>query len=647
LIGTVVNRDRLLLLRRALLILGALTAIWVVMVALTGGFAGRLGPLRISSRNPRNAVLIALLSALGVSGLTWLMGGSGTLREEWSWWERLRLVGWLRRHWLSIQHGAVLSIALAGIGRDLYRWSAALPLWLDEEMIAINIRDRSVVELAGPLWLGQSAPLGWLIVQRAAVLTLGTGELALRLVPVLFGIATIVTAVWVGRRWMGRAAAAVFVFLCSFGVWVSHYRFEVKHYSADTLCGLLLPALAIWAIETDRSRDRIRRTAIWWAAAAAGQWFANGALLVTPACALLLSGLIWRRDGRRAALISSLSGLIWLVSFGLHYELSLRHTYHSEYLRNHWAAEMVPASAGLATTTRWLVDRLEPLARNPAGTALWVSLWLSATCGFAFSVKRTLGAAFAMVPLSAFLFAAFGFIPVFERFFVWVVPALYAGVALLIDTAIRSGRDAYRSREWRRLALAIIVVVVEFHLCADIFRLAKNGLGVGPRNANHGLDDRGAVRWLMSHRRPGDALMTTIGGWPAIWWYGEIPFQGPRQGGGPSTDGSPMYEVAHVRPGPECQPRQLQDVLKNHRRVLVYLGFPDVPPGFDDLLLRNLDQFGAIAALRQFTELSRAAVIDLGVLRRDEVALSGPNRTPRNEPVHLEGCVGVRPVRRW
>jgi hypothetical protein len=53
-------------------------------------------------------------------------------------------------------------IALAGAAVDTFQWSRAAPIWLDEEMIAINIRDRSFTELAGPLWLGQSAPYGWL-----------------------------------------------------------------------------------------------------------------------------------------------------------------------------------------------------------------------------------------------------------------------------------------------------------------------------------------------------------------------------------------------------------------------------------------------------------------------------------------------------
>src|SRR5262245_49860187 len=82
-------------------------------------------------------------------------------------------------------------IGVAGAALQIYQWAGARPLWLDEEMIAVNLRDRTFAELTGTLWLAQSAPLGWLFVQRAVLITLGMRELALRLVPVLFGVATV------------------------------------------------------------------------------------------------------------------------------------------------------------------------------------------------------------------------------------------------------------------------------------------------------------------------------------------------------------------------------------------------------------------------------------------------------------------------
>jgi hypothetical protein len=66
--------------------------------------------------------------------------------------------------------------ALAGAGILIYWTSTARPLWVDEEMVLLNVRDRGFARLAGALWLDQSAPLGWLALERLALLTLGTDE---------------------------------------------------------------------------------------------------------------------------------------------------------------------------------------------------------------------------------------------------------------------------------------------------------------------------------------------------------------------------------------------------------------------------------------------------------------------------------------
>src|SRR5690606_1927619 len=96
----------------------------------------------------------------------------------------------------------VVLIALVALGADVAQWFRAAPLWLDEEMIAINIRDRSFTRLAGPLWLGQGAPFGWLVVQRAALLMFGASELSLRFFPLVAGAATVMTALWIAMRWL-------------------------------------------------------------------------------------------------------------------------------------------------------------------------------------------------------------------------------------------------------------------------------------------------------------------------------------------------------------------------------------------------------------------------------------------------------------
>ena len=637
----------------------AAAAAWAAVLELTGGFYFELGSIRLSSRRPWNAVVISLLSALAVWALSARLSSRSPLHQEWSWWQRLgsACLAPLRRQLRPYQHvisallpyqhiAAALVIGMIAIWLDLHQWLSARPLWLDEETIALNVRDRSFAELGGSLWLGQAAPFGWLVVERVAVLTLGAGEIAVRFVPVLFGIATLAAALWIGRRWLGPVGAAVLMLLSVVSQWLSHYRFEVKHYTADAFFALLLPALVIWAIEADAPAERTRRTVIWWLAAAVGLWLANGALLVTPACALFLLAARWRRDGTGAAFQVVLCGLIWLASFGVLYQLSLRDTLDNPYLAGYWQAELPAARLGLPGTLRWTLDRIQPLAINPGGTGLWVSLWVLAASGFACAGRPALGLVFATVPLSAFLFAGLRLVPLYQRLSLWIVPALYVGLALIADRVVRFGRDAYRRRQWTALILAAIVALAALRLCDDIFLRGKEDMRVArPPDNKHQLDDRAAVRWLMRQRQPGDAVMTTHLGWPAVWWYGGIPIGNTEAAGGRLPDGSAMYEVTHESVEATCGRNELGEALKDRRRVLVYLGFRDVPAGFDDLLLHRLEQLGDISAYYEFSQLSRALVIDLH-------APGAQAATPRVRPtasatVTLVGCVGVHPALRW
>jgi hypothetical protein len=637
----VITRTRLLYLYRTLAALCVLAAIWAILLWLTGGFRLDFGGIRISSQRPHNALVISLGCAAFIWLLTLLPDGRAAFLGEWAGWRQWHASRSVRiaRAWRAALLGTSALALVAFTAVDVYQWLAALPLWVDEEMIALNVRDRSVAGLAGPLWMGQSAPFGWLVLERAALTLFGTGEAAVRALALLFGLAGIGTAVWVGRRWMRPIGAAVFVLLYWISSWLAHYRFEVKHYTADALFGLMLPALAVWAIEGDEAQ-RVRRLWIWWATAAIGQFVANGALLATPACAIFLCVAIWRRDGVRAVAWFAGGWLVWLVSFGIHYLTSIRYTLNNAFLRSTWSTELIPPALGLTGVTRWFFDRLEPLALNPGGTSLWILFWASALTGFVFSGRRQLSWALAGIPASAFALAAV--VPLHQRFSIWIVPAMYAGVSLLIDRAVGSAAAAFARRQWALFAVAALVLAVQARLTSDVFIRGKADIESRLRSAlKHQLDDRAAVRWLMSQAQPGDVLVTTHLALPAVWWYGNIPLSD--QGGAGSTlrDGSPIYEVDITT---ECGSRELDDALRDRRRVLLYLGF-DVIQDFDPILLRNLSQLGDMTANAAFGELGRAAVIDLRLPPSNRIMQLQRDSVLQNAAA--DGCVSVKTARRW
>jgi hypothetical protein len=636
-------RDSAASIRRALVALALLAGLWAVVVALTGGFRLTLAGIRISSRSTTNPMLVALISTCALVGLSLRSGANwrAQVHEDLRWWANavhLRsILGWLL-------HPATLA-ALGGALLRLQDWSGGRPLWLDEQMVALNIRDRPLLGLTGALWLDQSAPLGWLATERAAMLAFGVGETALRFVPMSFGIAVLAAALWIGRRWMTTIAACVLVLLCSLGEWVFHYSLELKHYSADIFLALILPALVVWATEADSPGQRLRRAAAWWAVAAAGLWWANGALFVAPACALALVISVWRIDGRKNATVFAITGLFWLASFAAHYYLALRFTLENDRLRETWSFAMPPLGAGLLDTARWLISQTQTFTTRPGGSELTALFWVVVLAGVLFARPRLFGQLVAVVTLSMCVLAAMRLVPLYERFAIWGVPSLYLGIAFCVDAGIRAGRNAYGQRRHVRAATAALVIAAVLWLCGNV---AANGWRVihifRSDDSNHQLDDRMAVEWLLAQHERGDVVLTTRLALPAVWWYGGAPVSSPTLGGF-LRDRIPILEVDHVEQGRACHSDDLRRALLTYRRALVYLGFrfDDVPPGFDAFLLQELRRIGRVTESQRFPGVTRALVVDI-VPPRQEFARA---TTLLDSPTPTTGCISVRPARRW
>jgi hypothetical protein len=257
-------------------------------------------------------------------------------------------------------------------------------------------------------------------------------------------------------------------------------------------------------------------------------------------------------------------------------------------------------------------------------------LWIAATAGLLLTRRRILGVLFLVVPLSAFLLAAFRVVPLYDRFALWIVPALYAGIALLMDLGVHHTAAGWSQRHWRRAAAGALAVGLSIWAAADVLAQGKRHLDIGvPADNNHGVDDRHAVEWLLEQSRPGDAVVTTRLGWPAIWWYGQIPLY-PRPPGGHLPGGVPMIEMYHQRI--DCG-SDLATLASQHRRLIVYIGFPDHEPSFRPLVVQELRKVGRIVETRDFAPLSRVLIVETGA--------AAPVAEAAKE------CVGIGIARRW
>jgi hypothetical protein len=246
------------------------------------------------------------------------------------------------------------------------------------------------------------------------------------------------------------------------------------------------------------------------------------------------------------------------------------------------------------------------------------------------------------VPVSLFVFAGLRLVPIYERISLWALPATYVGIALLADAAVRFGRAAYARRTATGAGLAVVasaITFVAFQVCYDIFERGRFDMLVGrPADSNHELDDRSGIGWLMAQHQPGDVLITTQLGLPALWWYSGASIAAPGSGTR-MTDGSPILQAQHFWPT-DCRSIRVPDALEG-RRMLVYLGFrfDDTPQGFDDLLIESLSRFGTVVAEQRFSQAGRSLVFES---RKPAAPAARPvGTTP------VAGCVSLRPPLLW
>ena len=542
-----------------------------------------------------------------------------------------------------------LLVLAAGVVILVYQWAVARPMWLDEEMIAVNFRDRTLANLHGGLWLDQSAPLGWMYLQRLMFVMFGSSELVLRAVPAAFGVGTLITAYVLGRRYLNVAGATVLIALCGLGHWISFHAGELKSYSADTFFGLLLPALTVFAADAVAGPAMLRWIVLWAAAAAVGHWLSLGALLVLPACAAVLAVSLrlpagsWAKAGHDAVGIRAyiVAMLVVGVSVAAHYFLNIQHAQSNESLQQFWEFAFPPREDP-AESARWLFGRLAAIPSKPGGTSHIVAFWVAVVGGIALARNRALAAIIGLVILSGLAFGVLRLVPLYERLSLWMVPSFYVAIAIGVNETIQLVRQKPLSPRWLNAAIAGVVLVTALPVTADVIKTGLYELNViRIVGGNHATDDRAAVRWLIEQRRPGDALVTTRHALPAVWWYGGVPVEG---GGRRFPDGGRIFAADYYDSTDACQNLEPASRLRGQRRILLYLGFEDMPAGFDDLLLEKLSALGAVTALREFTGNSRAAVVDTTVPGRTDLIWSNAGKDTGGL---LDGCIAIRPARAW
>jgi hypothetical protein len=215
-------------------------------------------------------------------------------------------------------------------------------IWMDEAWVANSLLEPSLHDVFFTKTWTQSSPPLFLLLERWTIGFLGPSEAALRMLPLVAGLAGLVLAALALRRWLSTPAALLgFTLLCS-NYYVIKYCQQVKQYGTDFFVSALLLVLVGRYLESGSRRDLVALLA----AGAAGMFlsyttvFWLGTLLISAAIpgrsgasqAPGLSRFRWSRMAGAGCVLGSALLLVHIVFIRPNQTAALIRNFQSSYL---------------------------------------------------------------------------------------------------------------------------------------------------------------------------------------------------------------------------------------------------------------------------------------------------------------------------
>jgi hypothetical protein len=241
-----------------------------------------------------------------------------------------------------------LTVWVVGVGvvARLFRYALDGSIWNDEAAVALNLLRRDFEGLTHALDERQVAPVLFLWAERAVMLALGGSGLALRLLPLLFGLAGLVVFWDFARRVAPPTATAFAVGILAVARWPVMMSSTLKPYTADMFCSALLMALAVrWRQNPERPWPLVALAVV--VPFCLGMSYPT--VFVAGAVSLYLLPAVWRHRDRWSAALFACYNLAALAGFIAVYALLLRQSADpqtadlKEFMRAYWKHGFPPA----------------------------------------------------------------------------------------------------------------------------------------------------------------------------------------------------------------------------------------------------------------------------------------------------------------
>jgi len=259
---------------------------------------------------------------------------------------------------------AYLIIAF-GVALRSIQYLSNRSIWADEAVLALNIVNRSYLELMQPLDYDQGAPIGFLMVEKLAVQILGNNEYALRLFPFVCGVGSLFFFYKLGKKLIPKSASIISLTLFSSLGYLVYYSAEVKQYSSDVAIALFLYLFLLPLLQQKLNWGQIVKYSL---VGGIAIWFSHPSIFILASIggsALLIN--FWQKDLNKIKQLLLIYST-WVLSFVIFYFLSLRNLTGNETLTTSWGNGFPSSPFDII----WMLDAFGKFFHKPLGFSKWV-----------------------------------------------------------------------------------------------------------------------------------------------------------------------------------------------------------------------------------------------------------------------------------
>jgi hypothetical protein len=460
-----------------------------------------------------------------------------------------------RFEWFIIAYGIILRLT---------QYLSNRSLWFDESRLALNIVNRSFSQLLKRLDYGQGAPVGFLMLEKAAVRVLGSSEYGLRFFPLLCGVISLLLFYRLAKLSISPKAVPIALGLFALSGPLIYYSSEVKQYSSDVAVAVLLLCAAIYYESREVNRWAVVAFGL---LGAASIWFSHPSAFVSAGVGLSLALFCLAQRGwpRLAGFLVVFS--MWALSFVACYGISLRQLSNDKNLLSYWSFGFVPSPLLSLVAVKWFIDTFFGIFRNPAGLELSgiAALTFLVGCSSMFS-KRAEKSFILMSPLIPTLIAAgLHKYPFSGRLLLFIVPILLLFIAEGAEQIWSKTKD-----DAPIIGACLIGLLFLQTLLFSTYHLIKPSAGELPPGIAHTREEiKPVMKYIENHRDEGDVLYVYLTAEPAFRYY------------------APRYSLSNVDliPGSsnnwEDYEKELNQ-LRGYRRVWLLFSHIDTDAGVNE-----------------------------------------------------------------